>query len=113
MIDIIPEGKVQISANASMKDRINGIDFTSQGVEVWATKLIDEKDEERLDKMLDEQIDRLVVRYYERLAKEITRTRNELVDKLRIELANEYEVKLKKAKEMIVDLQNQIKLLNK
>ena len=45
MIQTIPEGKVQISGNVSLKDQINGIPFTSQGYEVWVTKVVDEKDE--------------------------------------------------------------------
>ena len=47
MIQIIPKRKVQISGNASLKDQINGIPFTSQGYEVWVTKVVDEKDEKK------------------------------------------------------------------
>ena len=108
---ILPEGKVQISSSAKLSDRIDNIQFTNQGYEVWATKVVDEKDQEEMGKLLDSTIERLVQEYYGKLAKEITSTRNEMIDTLRAELSAEYDEKLKKAKEIILEQREQIKLL--
>jgi len=107
MIQIIPEGKVQISGNASLKDQINGIPFTSQGYEVWVTKVVDEKDEKKQEELLDSLVERLVKTYYKKLDEELRSTRNEMIDNLRIELNKEYEEKLKKAKELIIKLKEE------
>ena len=111
MENILPEGKVQISSSAKLSDRIDNIQFTNQGYEVWATKVVDEKDQEEMGKLLDSTIERLVQEYYGKLAKEITSTRNEMIDTLRAELSAEYDEKLKKAKEIILEQREQIKLL--
>ena len=107
MIQIIPEGKVQISGNASLKDQINGIPFTSQGYEVWITKIVDEKDEKKQAELLDSLAERLAQTYYKKLDGELRSTRNDMVDNLRIELNKEYEEKLKKAKELIIKLKEE------
>lgn len=107
MIQIIPEGKVQISGNASLKDQINGIPFTSQGYEVWITKIVDEKDEKKQAELLDSLAERLAQTYYKKLDGELRSTRNEMIDNLRIELNKEYEEKLKKAKELIIKLKEE------
>ena len=111
MENILPEGKVQISSSAKLSDRIDNIQFTNQGYEVWATKVVDEKDQEEMGKLLDSTIERLVQEYYGKLAKEITSTRNEMIDTLRAELSAEYDEKLKKAKEIILEQREEIKLL--
>lgn len=103
-MDILPEGKVQITASANLKDRIDGIQFSSQGYEVWLTKIVDEDDQEKTAKLLDDTVERLVKQYYDKLAKEITTTRNEMIDTLRAELSGEYDAKLKFAKEEILKL---------
>ena len=114
MIQVIPEGKVQISGNASLKDQINGIPFTSQGYEVWVTKIVDEKDEKKQAELLDSLAERLAQTYYKKLDGELRSTRNDMVDNLRIELSKEYEEKLKKAKELIIKLKEENdKLKNK
>lgn len=114
MIQVIPEGKVQISGNASLKDQINGIPFTSQGCEVWVTKIVDEKDEKKQAGLLDSLAERLAHTYYKKLDGELRSTRNDMVDNLRIELSKEYEEKLKKAKELIIKLKEENdKLKNK
>ena len=107
MIQIIPEGKVQISGSASLKDQINGIPFTSQGYEVWITKIVDEKDEKKQAELLDSLAERLAQTYYKKLDGELRSTRNDMVDNLRIELNKEYEEKLKKAKELIIKLKEE------
>lgn len=107
MIQTIPEGKVQISGNASLKDQINGIPFTSQGYEVWVTKVVDEKDEKKQAELLDSLAERLAQTYYKKLDGELRSTRNDMVDNLRIELNKEYEEKLKKAKELIIKLKEE------
>jgi len=94
-----------------LKDRINGIDFTSQGHEIWLTKIVDEKDENKQYELLEVMVDRLIKKYYERLSDELRTTRNDMVDKLRKELADEYEERLNKAREMVKELQDKIKLL--
>jgi hypothetical protein len=110
-MEILPEGKVQISSSANLKDRIDGIQFSSQGYEVWITKVVDEKDQKKTEEVLDSTVQRLVKEYYDKLAKEITTTRNELIDTLRAELSAEYDEKLKKAKEIILEQREEIKLL--
>lgn len=111
MESILPEGKVQISSSAKLSDRIDNIQFTNQGYEVWVTKVVDENDQEAQEKLLDSTVERLVAEYYGKLAKEITSTRNEMIDTLRAELSAEYDEKLKKAKEIILEQREQIKLL--
>ena len=108
---ILPEGKVQISSSAKLSDRIDNIQFTNQGYEVWATKIVDEKDQEEMSKLLDSTVERLVQEYYGKLSKEITSTRKEMIDTLRAELSAEYDEKLKKAKEIILEQREEIKLL--
>ena len=108
---ILPEGKVQISSSAKLSDRIDNIQFTNQGYEVWATKIVDEKDQKAQEELLDRTVERLVQEYYGKLSKEITSTRNEMIDTLRAELSAEYDEKLKKAKEIILEQREQIKLL--
>ena len=113
MNTILPEGKVQITASANLKDRIDGVQFTSQGYELWITKMVDEKDEEEQVRLLSNVAEELVQKYFEKLGKELKATRNELVDNLRIDLEKEYDVKIKKAKEMIIELRKENKELKK
>ena len=111
MENILPEGKVQISSSAKLSDRIDNIQFTNQGYEVWATKIVNEDDQEEIGKLLDSTINRLVKEYYEKLSKEIKSSRNEMIDTLRAELSAEYDSKLKMAKEMILELRKENNLL--
>ena len=110
---ILPEGKVQITASANLKDRIDGIQFTSQGYEVWITKVVNEKDQEEQARILNNTAEELVQRYFDKLSKEITETRNDLVDNLRIDLEKKYADRLKKGKEMVLSLQEENKELKR
>jgi DNA-binding transcriptional regulator PaaX len=110
---ILPEGKVQITASANLKDRIDGIQFTSQGYEVWITKVVNEKDQEEQARILNNTAEELVQRYFGKLSKEITETRNDLVDNLRIDLEKKYADRLKKGKEMVLSLQEENKELKR
>lgn len=109
MQNILDEGKVQISASASLKDRIEGVQFSSQGYEVWLTKIVNEEDEKEQARLLDETANRLVTQYYKKLEQEIKSTRNDMIDTLRVELDKEYREKLQKAKEIIIELKEQVK----
>lgn len=113
MNTIIPEGKVQITASANLKDRIANVQFTAQGYELWITKIVDEKDEDKQRELLNSVVEDLVQKYFAKLGKELKASRNELVDNLRIDLEKEYDVKIKKAKEMIMELRKENKELKK
>jgi hypothetical protein len=114
-MNIIPEGKEQIYVEATYKEPIEGVPFSNIGLTVAVSKYIEQGTEA---KELDKQIQRLVKEYFDKLAEEmkgkadsIKETRNELVDKLRVEIADQYDEKLKKAKEIILAQREEIKLL--
>ncbi len=106
----IPEGKEQIYVEAVYKEPIEGIPFSNVGLTVGVSKYIDQGE---IEKELDGQIQRLVKEYFDKLASEVKSTRNEMMDKLRVELDKEYADKLKEAKRIILEQREQIKLLNK
>lgn len=109
-MNTIPEGKIQIYTEAVYKEPIEGIPFSNTGLTVGVSKYIDEN---QLTNELDELVQRLVKEYFGKLSREIRSTRNDLIDKVRVELSAEYDEKLAKAKEMILELREQNKLLKK
>jgi len=104
----IPEGKEQIYVEAVYKEPIEGIPFSNVGLTVGVSKYIDQGE---IEKELDGQIQRLVKEYFDKLASEIKKSRNTLIDQLRVDLDKEYGEKLKKAKEIILEQREEIKLL--
>jgi len=114
-MNIIPEGKEQIYVEALYKEPIEGVPFSNIGLTVAVSKYIEQGTE---DKELDKQIQRLAKEYFDKLAKEmrakaddIKETRNQLADKIRVDISKEYDKKLKKAKEIILKQREEIKLL--
>lgn len=107
-MNIIPEGKEQIYVEAVYKEPIEGIPFSNVGLTVGVSKYIDQGE---IEKELDKQIQRLVKEYFDKLSAQIKESRNSLIDQLRVDLANEYDEKLKKAKEIILEQREEIKLL--
>ena len=107
-MNIIPEGKEQIYVEAVYKEPIEGIPFSNVGLTVGVSKYITEGE---IEKELDGQIQRLVKEYFDKLANEIKKSRNTLIDQLRVDLDKEYGEKLKKAKEIILEQREEIKLL--
>ena len=120
-MNTIPEGKEQIYVEATYKEPIEGVPFSNIGLTVGVSKYIEQGTEaEKLTEELDKQIQRLVKEYFDKLSEDmkvkadtIKETRNELVDKLRVDIANEYDERLKKAKEIILAQREEIKLLKK
>ena len=107
-MNIIPEGKEQIYVEAVYKEPIEGIPFSNVGLTVGVSKYINEGE---VEKELDGQIQRLVREYFDKLASEIKKSRNTLIDQLRVDLDKEYSDKLAKAKEIILGQREEIKLL--
>lgn len=114
-MNTIPEGKEQIYVEATYKEPIEGVPFSNIGLTVAVSKYIEQG---TIEEELDKQIQRLVKEYFDKLSNEmkakaddIKETRNELIDKLRVELAEQYDEKLKKAKEIILEQREEIKLL--
>lgn len=104
----IPEGKEQVYVEAVYKEPIEGIPFSNVGLTVGVSKYIDEG---KVEEELDRQTQRLVKEYFDKLASEIKKSRNTLIDQLRVDLDKEYGEKLKKAKEIILEQREEIKLL--
>jgi hypothetical protein len=107
-MNTIPEGKEQIYVEAVYKEPIEGIPFSNLGLTVGISKYINEGE---VAEELDKTIQRLVKEYFDRLATEIKDTRNDLIDKVRVEIAGEYDAKLDLAKDMIKELREENKKL--
>jgi len=114
-MNTIPEGKEQIYVEATYKEPIEGVPFSNVGLTVAISKYIEQGMEA---KEIDKQIQRLTEEYFNKLkedirekADSIKETRNESIDKLRVELSQEYDEKLKRAKEIILEQREEIKLL--
>lgn len=123
MIDILPEDKVQITVSSELKDKIAGVDYTSQGLSVWLTRVVDSKDQEQMYEVVQEVVDLITQRYAQKLAKDLEvqkekyeqslqdmkDTRNPQIDQIRIDLSGEYDDKLKLAKQEILKLRKLLK----
>jgi hypothetical protein len=109
-MNTIPDGKIQIYTEAVYKEPIEGIPFSNTGLTVGISKYIAE---DELPNELDALVQRLVKEYFGKLSTEIKSTRNDLIDTVRAELSAEYDGKLAKAKEMILELREENKLLKK
>lgn len=107
-MNTIPEGKEQIYVEAVYKEPIDGIPFSNVGLTVGISKYINEGE---IEDELDSQIQRLVKEYFDKLASEIKKSRNTLIDQLKVDLDKEYSEKFKKAKEIILEQREEIKLL--
>ena len=107
-MNIIPEGKEQIYVEAVYKEPIEGIPFSNVGLTVGVGKYINHGE---LETELDGQIQRLVKEYFDKLASEIKKSRNTLIDQLKVDLDKQYSDKLAKAKEIILEQREEIKLL--
>lgn len=107
-METIPEGYTQVSVEASLKDKIAGIDYTSQGISLWLIRLVKNTEEKDVYEILKTATTRLVDKYEEKLNKELTSSRNTAIDKLRKELSEEYEERLNKAKQEIIKLRKQL-----
>ena len=107
-MNTIPEGKEQIWTEAVYKEPIEGIPYSNVGLTVGMSKYIEQGSERE---EIEKTIQTLVEQYFVKLAEDIRSTRNELMDKLRVEIAQEYDGKLKKAKKMILEQREEIKLL--
>ncbi len=112
METILPEGKTQVTVSGKLSDRINNVQFTNQGIEIWLTRVVDDSKEDQTYDLLDTLKDRLLEKYAKQLSDELTTTRNDQIDELRVKLEAEYGAKLEKAKEIILTQREQIKLLN-
>ena len=110
-MNIIPEGKEMIWAEGIYKEPIEGIPFSNVGLTLGRARYVEEGDIETAEKMLDDEIERATKRYFDKLASEIKKSRNTLIDQLRVDLDKEYGEKLKKAKEIILEQREEIKLL--
>jgi vancomycin permeability regulator SanA len=105
-MNTIPEGKEQIWTEAVYKEPIEGIPYSNVGLTVGVSKYIEQGSErEEIEKV----IQTLVEQYFVKLAEDIRSIRNELMDKLRVEIAEEYDEKLAKAKELILKQREEIK----
>ena len=104
----IPEGKEQIWTEAVYKEPIEGIPYSNVGLTVGVAKYIEQGSERE---EIEKTIQRLTEEYFVKLAEDIRSTRNELMDKLRVEIAQEYDEKLAKAKKIILEQREEIKLL--
>jgi hypothetical protein len=123
MVDILPEGKVQITVSSELKDKIAGVDYTSQGLSVWLTRVVDSKNQEQMYTVAQDVVDLITQRYAEKLAKDLEvqkekyeqslqdmkDTRNPQIDQIRIDLSGEYDEKLKLAKQEILKLRKLLK----
>jgi DNA gyrase/topoisomerase IV subunit B len=111
METILPEGKTQVTVSGKLSDRINNVQFTNQGIEVWLTKVVDDDKEQETYDLLNALKDRLIEKYAKQLSDELTTTRNDAIDELRVELDAQYKEKMDKAREMILAMREEIKLL--
>ena len=107
-MNTIPEGKQQVYIEVLYKEPIEGIPFSNVGITVGVSKYIGEGE---LSSEIDQQVQALVQEKFGKLKEQIATTRNEMIDRLREELDKEYSGKLKKAKEIILEQREEIKLL--
>ena len=107
-MNTIPEGKEMIWTEAVYKEPIEGVPFSNVGLTVGVSKYIEESQRAEI---LEEQINKLVKTYFDKLAKNVRNTRNELMDKLRKDISEEYESRLEKAKEIVIELKEENKKL--
>lgn len=105
-IPTIPEGKELIWSEATYKEPIEGIPFSNTGITLGRAKYVDAKDAEKEKELLDEETERTVKRYFKKIAKDVKETRNELIDKLRIEFDEKYKAHIQELKDEILKLKN-------
>jgi len=106
-MNIIPEGKEMIWAEAVYKEPIEGIPFSNTGLTVGVSKYIDIGEEANA---LDKLTQRLVKEYFDKLADSIKSTRNEMMDKIRAEVSVEKDEIIEKCKKEIFRLRDLNKL---
>jgi len=111
MVNLIPEGMIQVSVGGSIKDKIANIDYTSQGIDLWITKIVPEEDGKEAYQMLDSLCQKLTDKYAQRLSENLKAQRNRAIDNLRQEVAEKYDKKLKQAKELILSQKEEINKL--
>ena len=97
-MNTIPEGKQQIYAEALYKEPIDGVPFSNAGFTVAITKNVFEGDK-NAEAVLQEQVERLCKWYFEKLKKDVLETRNEMIDKIRVELDAKYKDYIKQLKD--------------
>jgi len=100
----IPEGMMEVWASGEIKEPIEGVRFSNEGVSLGFSKLVEEDNWGVAQMILNKQVSNLKKIYHEKLKSAITETRNDVIDLLREELSTEYDHKLELSKEEIIKL---------
>ena len=104
----IPEGMMEVWASGEMKEPIEGVRFSNEGVQLGFALFVKREDWEDAQSVLNQQVEQLKRVYHEKLKTALTDTRNDVMDNLRIELSEQYDSQLEKAQKEIIKLKEQI-----
>jgi hypothetical protein len=107
----IPEDKALIWAEGMYKEQIEGIPFSNNGMTIGVAKYVSAENKEEQEELLDNAIERTTKRYFKKLEREILNTRNDMIDKIRIQLADKYDQTGKQLKAGILKRDSRIDYL--
>ena len=105
------KNKVQIAGTVELQEPIEGVDYSKNGFILTVTKYVDASKEEEGLTELNTLLSVAVARYFDQLKKKVQSSRNTMIDKLRVEVSEEYEDKMAKAKRIILSQREELNKL--
>lgn len=93
---------MKVIARAGLKLPIKGVAFSNQEIGLEIEREL--PDDSTLDKTMSELVEGVVARYIALLEKELQDSQSDLLEKLQLKLAGEYEEKLTEARDIIAKL---------